>query len=395
MTFTLRNPFNGKVRRPTQDEYAQIRSHIPECTGYLICGPILVLQCPTPPTRTPLTVGGLPTVFVPDLREYDDLGGLPGNPAFPNFGGSDFYVDDGMYPSFTLVESALKTLQGKLPNVVRLSWRYSHWVVGLSSSYFDPDSYPGKFGNKTVVYTWPGQSTPHSRRLTPFTSMNGDNSDYRAFGLSPGIKVVGHWQKATSSGVVVRNGHLKRLTLAYHGFLDTDDVHHPDPLPQWKIGAIDITFPWLDVALCRLAENVKYSNNTYFTANPPKRLVSSSFMDTRIRTGTWFEAEGFTSGRVHLFYRGPAVGFAHMPSYMKDAHRFTERQPRQAEMEYMGPEVGDMQEGLCGAPVVHEASTDEEVNGIVPGFAWLKCGRDLIVASVDDVIDEGWEIDDM
>lgn len=50
---------------------------------------------------------------------------------------------------------------------------------------------------------------------------------------------------------------------------------------------------------------------------------------------------------------------------------------------------------MCGALVVREASPGEEVDGVVPGFAWWMCGRDLIVASVDDVIDEGWEIDDM
>ena len=394
-TFTLRNPFNGKVRRPTQDEFSEIRDHIPQCTGYQICGPTLVLQSPHPPVKTPLTVGGLPTIFVPDLRDYDDLGGLPGNPTLPNFGGSEFYVGEGLYPSFSLVESALKTLQTKLPNIVRLSWRYNHWVVGVSSSSFDPASYPGKFGNKSVVYTCPGQPKPHSRRLSPFTSIDGDNSDYRAFGLTPGIKVVGH-EKATSSGVIVRKGVVERLTLAFHGFLDTDDVHHPDPLTQWKIGTIDITFPWLDISLCRLSEDLKYSNKTYFTANPPKRLVSSKFMDEHIGMGSWFEAEGFTCGRVHLYYRGPAVGFAYMPSYVRDAHRFTGRPyARQTEMEYLGPEVGEMQEGLCGAPVVHEASRDEEVDGVVPGFAWLMCGRDLIVASVDDIIDEGWEISDI
>ena len=394
-TFSLRNPFTGKVRRPTQAEYAQIRSHIPECTGYQICSPILILQCPTPPTITPLTIGGLPTVFVPDLRDYDDIGGLPGNPALPNFGGTEFHVIDGLYPSFKLVESMLKILQSKFPNVVRVAWRYNHWQVGLSSSDFSPDSYPGKFGNRAVVYTWPGQSRPHSLPLTPFTSVEGDNTDYRAFGLTPGVKVVGH-KDATSSGVIVRNGVLKRLTLAYHGFLDTDEVYHPDPLTQWQIGIIDNNFPWLDVSLCRLYEDVTYSNKTYFTANPPKRLVSSAFMDENIGYGSWFEAEGFTSGRVHLFYRGPAVGFVHMPPWVEDAHRFTERaNARQMDMEYMGPEVGETQKGLCGAPVVHEESIDEEVNGVVPGFVWLKCGRDLLVTALDDMIVEGWEIDDM
>ena len=383
------------MRRPTKDEYKEIQQHVPECTGYQICGPILVLQCPNPPKTTPLTIGGLPTVLIPDLRDYDDMGGMLGNPTLPNFGGSEFYVGNSMYPSFRTVESALRILQSKLPNVVRLSWRYDHWVVGLSSSYFDAGSYPGKFGNKSVAYTWPGRLESQSRRLTPFNSNSGDNTDYRAFGLSPGVKVVGR-EKATSSGIIVRNGCLKRLTLAYHGFMDTNDVHHPDPLTQREIGSIDISFPWLDIALCNVEEELKYTNKVYFTANPPKRFVTTAFMDENIGRGSWFEAEGFTSGRVHLFYRGPAVGYLYMPPWVGGTYAFKEAElSKQFEMEYLGPEVGDAQEGLCGAPVVHEETDDEDVNGIVPGFAWLKCGRDLIVAAIDDFVDDGWEIDDV
>jgi hypothetical protein len=92
----LRNPFTGKGRLPTKDEYKEIQQHVPECTGYnQICGPILVLQCPNPPKTAPLTIGGLPTILVPDLRDYDDVGGMPGNPMLPNFAEIDDFIDDG------------------------------------------------------------------------------------------------------------------------------------------------------------------------------------------------------------------------------------------------------------------------------------------------------------
>src|SRR5271170_2012793 len=63
MPFSLRNPSTGKVRRPTTEEFLQITSHFPQCTGYKIFSPIIILQCPEPPTTTPLTVGGVPAIF--------------------------------------------------------------------------------------------------------------------------------------------------------------------------------------------------------------------------------------------------------------------------------------------------------------------------------------------
>ena len=113
-------------------------------------------------------------------------------------------------------------------------------------------------------------------------------------------------------------------------------------------------------------------------------------MDANFRKGTWFEAEGFTSGLVHLFYSGPAVGYT--TPRVGDAHILTGTQrTRQYVFNYLGPGVGEAQEGLRGAPVVHEDTDDEELHGVVLGFIWLTSERDIIVAAADDLVEDGWE----
>jgi hypothetical protein len=113
--------------------------------------------------------------------------------------------------------------------------------------------------------TW--SSPSHS-----FGSVRGDVTDYRAFGLSPGVKVVGE-KMATSSGIVMQNGQLRRLSLALHRFEDTDDVFHPDPLPQFHLGTIDIRIPWIDVALCVMDERVTFTNKSYFLPTPTQDIL--------------------------------------------------------------------------------------------------------------------------
>ena len=118
MPFSLRNMTNGMVRCPTSEEFQHIKTKFPQCTGYKISGPVFVLQCPQPPDTTPLTVAGLPAVFVSDMREFDDLRGLSGNPRLDDIGGTAFYVEEYHYPSFALLESAFKKLRQSLPNVL-------------------------------------------------------------------------------------------------------------------------------------------------------------------------------------------------------------------------------------------------------------------------------------
>jgi hypothetical protein len=144
----------------------------------------------------------------------------------------------------------------------------------------------------------------------------------------------------------------------------------------------------MDVGLCELPNTLEYSNKQYFTANPPKCLVSTAFVDEKLRRGSWFEAEGFTVGRVHLLYSGPAVGYEG-PPYIENPYLL-----QNYEFSYFGPEVGVAAEGLCGAPVVNQQEEDDELNGVVLGFIWLLDGRDLLVAAVDELLEAGWQIAD-
>jgi hypothetical protein len=388
MNFNLRDTETGKIRRPTLSEFMEITAVFPECTGYRIAYPILVLQCPQAPHQTPTTVGGLPTVFVPDMSEYEHRPGLLGNPRMNDIGGDRFLVADHYYPSFSLLKTAFLVFRESLPNVIRLQYRYDHWIVTLSHSYFDPISLPGKFSGRPVTYRWPDQKSVSSRPrlITPSTTQE-DQTDYRAFGLSPGVKVVGK-SLATSSGVLVENpAGIQRLTLANHRFLDTDEVYHPDVFESYRLGTIDLRFPLMDIALCQVTSPIAYANHTYFEANPPQQLVTTEFIDENVTTASWFEAEGMSSGLVSLLYSGPAIGYPKLPPYIEEANLLQDYT-----FTYFGPDAVGVRPGLCGAPVVHEKAYDNKCDGVVIGFVWLNDGRDCIVTALDELLECGWKL---
>jgi hypothetical protein len=95
----------------------EIKAEFPECTGYRIAYPILVLQCPQPPHKNPTTVRGLPTVFIANMSEYEHHPGQLGNPRLNDIGGDRFVVADHHYPSFSTLEAAFRVFQELLPNV--------------------------------------------------------------------------------------------------------------------------------------------------------------------------------------------------------------------------------------------------------------------------------------
>ena len=64
---------------------------------------------------------------------------------------------------------------------------------------------------------------------------------------------------------------------------------------------------------------------------------------------------------------------------------------RQYVLDYLGPDVGEVQGGLRGAPVVHEDTDDEELQGVVLGFISLTSERDIVVAAADDLVEDGWK----
>jgi hypothetical protein len=84
---------------------------------------------------------------------------------------------------------------------------------------------PGRFSHRPVSYRWQDPKSVSSRPCVTAPSVTQeDQSDYRAFGLSPGVKVVGK-SLSTSSGVLIESSTgIQRLTLADHRFHDADEV---------------------------------------------------------------------------------------------------------------------------------------------------------------------------
>jgi hypothetical protein len=244
---------------------------------------------------------------------------------------------------------------------------------------------PGKFSRRPVIYRWP-TPTSVSSRTTP-TETQLDETGYRAFGLSPGVKVVGK-SLATSSGVLIENqAGIQRLTLADHGFHDTDEVYHPDISERFRLGSIDSRFPLIDVALCQLTQAINYTNHSYFAVNPPQRLVTTEHVEKNITTTSWFEADGMSSGLVSLLYIGPAIGYPNVHPNIEERHLL-----RNYTFDYFGPDALGVRPGLCGALVVHEKSDDNDCDGVVIGFVWLDNGGDCIVAALDELIESGWRL---
>jgi hypothetical protein len=116
----------------------------------------------------------------------------------------------------------------------------------------------------------------------------------------------------------------------------------------------------------------------------PQRLVTTEFMDKNVTTASWFEAEGMSCGLVSLLYSGPAIGYPNLPPYIEEANLLQDYT-----FTYFGPDAVGVRPGLCGAPVVHEKSDDDECDGAVIGFVWLKEGRDCIVTVLDELIENG------
>lgn len=191
----------------------------------------------------------------------------------------------------------------------------------------------------------------------------------------------------TTAGVMLRNinGQV-RMTVSNHGFPKSDEVFHPST-DGGRIG--EITERWLpqDIALVRLDPSVAFSNNSYFEAQTPKRLLRSQQLENSCY-GSWFCADGMSTGLVFLFLQG-------VSSYEARRHA----NPRAIEMEFaewrteniyhmIGPTGGTTKDGLCGASIVH----DNSVDGGVTGFFQLANNEICLSPVLDEITDRGWSL---
>lgn len=115
--------------------------------------------------------------------------------------------------------------------------------------------------------------------------------------LSPGVRIEGS-AMARTCGVMLKKENEMRVTAANHGFLDTDEVWHPDGNGHC-IGKIKERYPAEDIALFKLEGRLPpFRNHEYFAAESPK----SHAREADIEQGAWGEVDGMSTGMIQLFY---------------------------------------------------------------------------------------------
>ena len=173
-----------------------------------------------------------------------------------------------------------------------------------------------------------------------------------------------------------------RVTVANHGFrAGNEEVFHPSADGD-KIGDIVDRYPELDIAMVQLtpANFSRFSNQTYFQAEPPKRLIEAP----NPSWGTWFEVDGMSTGMLSFLHLRVSIERPVRPPGHPEIPIL--KWKRDVAYRIFGASSPELMDGLCGAPFV-EAET-----GNVAGFFHLVSGDWVECAAIDNLVAEGWEV---
>lgn len=367
-----------------------------------------------PPQPLPLTVASMPAIFVPSSPNhwYSMLGRAPYSNAYIPDPCPALAYPRMSFPSHETATRICETLQ-KLANIRQVYFFPLTIVVELDNSdgqSYEPKSLPSKVATLPVTYHHSKdpfldimKDCVRERVIDPSHYLPGprigplpqDGTNYLAqpgWGfLCPGMRVStgpglsnGRYADAvasTTSGVLLQKGNLRYLTVANHGFLGHDEVHHPTDSDD-KVGDIIDRYPEIDVAMVKLtpATSTHFLNNVYFKAAPPTRLLDSSAMSP----GSWFEVDTMSTGLLSFMFEGVKMERPVRPQGHPPVPCCHWR--RDIVMRIFGAKNQDLIDGMCGAPFV-ECDT-----GAVAGFFHLANGDHAVCATVDDLIAEGWSI---
>jgi len=374
---------------------------------------LMVIETSNPPKPVPLTVACMPTIFVPPGQGRKYMMGLApyvgprvrdpcphlswGRMRTPTESQMADVISVIMqfvsikkvhfFPTSIVVELVYGDgrvyMNGSLPAFMAGLWiSYHHDSVPFFESMKDHTRErlldPGRFLPGPLVEPPPQDGTNYLRE--PSWGI-----------LNPGVRVstgsatssgtYADAVRSTTCGILLRKGASMRVSVANHGFLAGDEVFHPTPDGD-KIGDIVDRYPELDVAMVQLtpAHFSHFSNQTYFQAEPPKRLADRS----SLVLGTWFEVDGMSTGMLSF-------------QYLVNTFEYPVRPPghppipvlqwkRDVTFRIFGASSPELMEGLCGAPFV------EVETGNVAGFFHLGNGDWAECAAVDDLVAEGWEV---
>ncbi|KAI9695905.1 MAG: hypothetical protein M1836_006022 [Candelina mexicana] len=371
--------------------------------------PMIILETNHPPNPLPLTVACVAAVFIP---RSDELA----NPHEPqriritnNYANAQ--LEDPM--PFKLpkwknpTESQMVAIGDhmlSLMGVRAITYIWPSIIVELyaeDGKTYGDRTLPGRVGGCGVVYYHKADSywtamTSHAReRLITPSSTTQDTTNYAINNLhmTPGVRLAssGFTQTgkptqslATSAGILVQKEQEgdPHLTVAYHGFSESNDVYHPSPETGLKIGEVTERAMAQDVDFVRLNTSIRFANYPYFEAQAPKRILR--YAD--IVQGAWYAADGMSTGKVAFFAIGARNRFPPRP----DGHvRIpNSRWSLDTAWTCTGATGGGLRDGLCGAPLVHE----DETNGGVAGFFQLAGQTYAFCPTLDWMIDRGWKV---
>lgn len=408
--FSLWDPIKEDFRYPTQNEGDWI-SKTYNATFWETARPKLRIFTITPPNPVPLTVGCVAVNFLPPLDQFvdsiDDTDSI--TTPYVNPRGTDplrpLRLPRWRLPTASQWETVANCVFS-LVNVAAITF-YSgrlHVEILQDGREYLTRSLPPYIGGITVFYHhqsnsyWGNlESQTIERVIDPLreghSGLREDNTDYLARGqLGPGVRVessvatdigpYARFSRATTAGVLLRNtSGLERVTVACHGFPEANAVYHPTNA-QHCIGEVHERMQADDLGLVKLAPSAKFSNESYFQAQPPKRLLQYN----ELQQGEWYAADGIPTGIIYLMTNGIRSMPPPNPPGHREEIKFNVWRHELA-FESIGPTGGEAKEGLCGAPIVH----DDEGGGVA-GFFHFTNGKQSFSPILDNLINQGWAI---
>lgn len=367
--------------------------------------PDIIIHTGRPPTEIPLTTGGALVRFVPEDMFLPNLPAGALRP-YPNRQRGDLLSSPlPLYstPSHQQCHEIIRLLTLEV-DIRAVHFLPPQIIVELdvtSEKSYARHSLPSRAGGISIQYHeahesfWKGSSQKGYERLITPTDTVVDNSDYlfnNPHRISPGVCLassfviegglaISSWL-STSAGLFLQKGNKRCLSVANHGFPDSLEVYHPSPTGR-RIGQITDRFPVWDVALAQLDPSISFSNDQYFAAPKPSRLLSVD----EIKAGDWFEVDGYSTGRLDMCARGRSYIRPTMPEGIQSIPIPYRDWKVETAYSLFGTIGVSIKEGICGAPVV-----DQE--GRVAGMFSLvdQSGMWAHTARLDFLSNSGWSL---
>jgi hypothetical protein len=378
--------------------------------------PVMVIETTDPPKLLPLTVATVAVNFVspPSTPIARNASGMRLEPlydarpiGFPtNYAGMrgpkdplQFSFRKWIEPTNEELKSLVDALFGFCnPRMVHiLSFSIIIELHVDDQRTYESGSLPRRIGGFSAHYhhslesAFEGLSVQGRERLINPTASTQDNANYLQVynELCPGVRVesgqvtnmgqYAQFSMSTTAGILVRDNHgNQRLTVSNHGFLYGNEVFHPSNNGV-QIGVIDERWESLDIALVKLNPSVEFTNDTYFEARRPRRLLRSQ----EIPQGTFFSIDGMSTGLVYMQAQGLSLDIPPRPQNGTNVTFVKLRIYR-----CFGAMAAVPRDGVCGAALVE----DDSEEGGVAGFFQNGNSHYALSPCLDEFIDRSWGV---